>query len=81
MVCTFLLGLTGEDALTLICFAVFITVIHSFAILLTALRMTRRIRIKLVSWDDYWASFAAVLVAVYLGVDWWKWVSSECSNA
>ncbi|KAK1232316.1 hypothetical protein PQX77_004567 [Marasmius sp. AFHP31] len=56
---------------------VFVTVVHSVAIAITILRLARRIRIKLLSWDDYWAAFSAVLVAVFLVVDWVKWVSLE----
>ena len=57
---------------------VFITIIHSLAIILTILRLTRRIRIKLVSWDDWWVGLAAVMLAVYLGVLWqWKWISGK----
>ncbi|KAK1224977.1 hypothetical protein PQX77_012126 [Marasmius sp. AFHP31] len=56
-------------------------VIHSFAILLTILRLARRVRIRLLSWDDYWAAFATVLVAAYLGVDWWKWTSNSARTA
>ncbi|KAL0573521.1 hypothetical protein V5O48_008442 [Marasmius crinis-equi] len=52
---------------------VFITIIHSLAILITILRLARRIRIKRFSWDDGWAALAASLVVVYLILDWVKW--------
>ncbi|KAJ8076405.1 hypothetical protein PM082_000828 [Marasmius tenuissimus] len=56
---------------------VFVTVVHSIAIAITMLRLARRIRIRLLSWDDGWAAFSAILVVVFLIVDWVKWVSIE----
>ncbi|KAL0068726.1 hypothetical protein AAF712_004055, partial [Marasmius tenuissimus] len=46
------------------------TFLTSLAILLTVARLTRRFRIRRLSWDDAWAALGMVLMAVYLGMYW-----------
>ncbi|KAL0573520.1 hypothetical protein V5O48_008441 [Marasmius crinis-equi] len=52
---------------------VLVTVFHVLAILFTVLRLTRRIRIQRLSWDDAWATVAGVLITIYLIIVWVKW--------
>ncbi|KAJ8077155.1 hypothetical protein PM082_001583 [Marasmius tenuissimus] len=46
------------------------TFFTSLAILLTVARLTRRFRIRRLSWDDAWAALGMVLIAGYLGAYW-----------
>ncbi|KAL0576932.1 hypothetical protein V5O48_005039 [Marasmius crinis-equi] len=54
---------------------VFVTFFHALAILFTILRLTRRTRIRLLSWDDAWAAITLVLLIAHLTTRWIEWRS------
>ncbi|KAL0576933.1 hypothetical protein V5O48_005040 [Marasmius crinis-equi] len=60
---------------------VFVTFFHILAILFTISRLARRIRIKLLAWDDAWAAMAALFIIAHLTTRWigWKLVDKRPS--